>query len=193
MAMDIRVSGHQLETGLALRTHVETRLTAITNKYFSKALSSHVTFGRSPHDKFSSDIIVHVMQGLILKGRGEANDAHLAFDGASEKIEKQLRRYMRRLQDRHSQAAHALREEEAAYTVFDAGDTESEASPPEAPVIVAEMRVDIPESTVSDAVMLMDLRNTPALLFKNSGTGLHNMVYRRGDGTIGWVEPKSST
>jgi ribosomal subunit interface protein len=191
--MDIRVSGHQLETGAALQTHVETRLGAIVDKYFAKALSSNVTVGRAPHDAFACDIVTHVMQGLVLKGHGEAKDAHTAFDGAAEKIEKQLRRYMRRLQDRHAQTAHALKEEEAAYTVFDAGDVEAEAAPPEAPVIVAEMRTDIPESTVSDAVMLMDLRNTSALLFKNSGTGAHNMVYRRHDGTIGWVEPKSAT
>jgi ribosomal subunit interface protein len=190
--MDIRVSGHQLDTGAALRTHVETRLNAIKDKYFAKALSAQATVGRAPHDKFSCDIIVHVMQGLILKGRGEAADAHLAFDSAAEKIEKQLRRYMRRLQDRHEQTAHALKQEEAAYTVFDAGDVAEELAPPEAPVIVAEMSVDIPESTVSDAVMLMDLRNTPALLFKNAGTGRHNMVYRREDGTIGWVEPRSA-
>lgn len=190
--MEIRVSGHQLETGEALRTHVETRLGAIADKYFSKAISAQATFGRAPHDKFSCDIVAHVMQGLILKGRGEANEARIAFDSAAEKIEKQLRRYMRRLQNRHSQTAHALAMEEAAYTVFDAGDIEAEALPPEAPVIVAEMRVDIPEASVSDAVMLMDLRNTPALLFKNAGTGRHNMVYRREDGTIGWVEPKST-
>ncbi|MFN3452753.1 MAG: sigma 54 modulation/S30EA ribosomal C-terminal domain-containing protein, partial [Sphingorhabdus sp.] len=85
-----------------------------------------------------------------------------------------------------------LAQEEAAYTVFDGGDREEENQVPEAPVIVAEMRTDIPESTVSDAVMLMDLRNTPALLFKNTGTGRHNMVYRREDGTIGWVEPKAA-
>jgi ribosomal subunit interface protein len=190
--MDIRVSGHQVATGTALQTHVETRLGAIAEKYFSRAISAHATFNRAPHDKFSSDIVAHVMQGLVLKGRGEATDAHVAFDAAADKIEKQLRRYMRRIQDRHIQAAHALRVEEAAYTVFDAGDFQAEAAPVDAPVIVAEMRVDIPESTVSDAVMLMDLRNTSALMFKNTGTGAHNMVYRREDGTIGWVEPKSA-
>jgi ribosome-associated translation inhibitor RaiA len=155
-------------------------------------LSAHATFGRAPHDGFTSDIVMHVMQGLVLKGRGEAQDAHVALDRAAERIEKQLRRYMRRLQDRHVQTAYAVAQEEAAYTVFDAGDGEEETLLSDAPVIVAEMRVDIPESTVSDAVMLMDLRNTPALLFKNTGTGRHNMVYRREDGTIGWVEPKST-
>jgi ribosomal subunit interface protein len=190
--LDIRVSGHQVDTGLALQTLVETRLGSIAEKYFSKTLSSHATFGRAPHDSFTSDIVMHVMQGLVLKGRGEAQDAHAAFDRAAERIEKQLRRYMRRLQDRHVQTAYALAQEEAAYTVFDRGDDDEETSLPDARVIVAEMRVDIPESTVSDAVMLMDLRNTPALLFKNTGTGRHNMVYRREDGTIGWVEPKSA-
>lgn len=190
--MDIRVSGHQVETGAALQTHVETRLSGMADKYFSRALSANATFGRSPHDYFSCDIVAHVMQGVVLKGRAEAATAHIAFDGASEKIEKQLRRYMRRLQDHHSQAAYALKQEEAAYTVFDSNYAEEEEAEPTASVIVAEMATDIPEATVSDAVMLMDLRNTPALLFKNTGTGRHNMVYRREDGTIGWVEPKSA-
>jgi len=190
--MDIRVSGHQVDTGAVLQTHVETRLGSIAEKYFSKALSAHATFGRAPHDGFTSDIVMHVMHGLVLKGRGEAQDAHVALDRAAERIEKQLRRYMRRLQDRHVQTAYAVAQEEAAYTVFHGSDDDLETAVPDAPVIVAEMRTDIPESTVSDAVMLMDLRNTPALLFKNTGTGRHNMVYRREDGTIGWVEPKST-
>jgi ribosomal subunit interface protein len=190
--MEIRVSGHQVETGTALQTHVETRLSAIAGKYFSKALSANATFGKAPHDRFSCDIVCHVMQGLVLKGRADANGAHMAFDAAAERIEKQLRRYMRRLQDHHSQSAYALKQEEAAYTVFNGQDYEDDTEIVDSPVIVAEMATDIPESTVSDAVMMMDLRNTPALLFKNTGTGRHNMVYRREDGTIGWVEPKSA-
>jgi len=189
--MEIRVSGHQVETGTALQGHVEDRLSAIADKYFSRALSAHATFGRGPHEGFTCDIVAHVMQGLVLKGRGGAQDAHAAFDQAADRVEKQLRRYMRRIQDRHSQAAHALKQEEAAYTVFDTGDEEEET--PVAPAIVAELKTDIPESDVSDAVMIMDLRNTNALLFKNTGTGAHNMVYRREDGTIGWVEPKSTS
>jgi len=191
--MDIRVSGHQVETGEALQKHVEDRLSAIAAKYFSRAISAHATLGRAPHDGFSCDIVAHVMQGLVLKARGEARDAHGAFDQAADRVEKQLRRYMRRIQDRHNQAAFALKQEEAAYTVLDAGDEEQEADISDAPPIVAETRVDIPESTVSDAVMMMDLRNTTALMFKNTGTGSHNMVYRRQDGTIGWVEPKSAS
>lgn len=188
--MDIRVSGHQVDTGEALQNHARERLTAIVDKYFSKALSSHVTFGRAPAGAFRCDIITHVMQNLVLKGTGIAHDAHVALDQAAEKIDKQLRRYKRRLKDRHEEAAHAVATEEAAYVIFEepAHDHDEEVVA-DAPVVIAETRVDVPEATVSDAVMMLDLRNTTALLFKNAGTGRHNMVYRRGDGSIGWVEP----
>ena len=197
--MDIRVSGHQVETGEALRRTIEARLQAIADKYFARAISAHVTLGRGPHDNgFTCDIVAHVMQGLILKGRNDGMDAHGAFDGAADKIEKQLRRYMRRLKDKTgnhlpspSANGAAMPDDEslynARYTLFSEIDEDEE--PSDSPVIVAETRVDVPDASVSDAVMMLDLRNTNALLFRNSGTGSYNMVYRRGDGTIGWVEP----
>ena len=191
--MDIRVSGHQMETGSALQDHVADRLNAIVEKYFSRGISSQVTFGKGPGGSFSCDIITHVMQGLILKATGLAHDAHQAFEAAAEKIDKQLRRYKRRLQDRPHSPALSPRQEEAAYRIF-AGveDPEAEvaAEGEDAPMIIAETTADIPESSVADAVMMLDLRNTKALLFKNAGTGRHNMVYRRDDGSIGWVEPR---
>jgi len=191
--MDIRISGHQVETGEALKTHVQDRLQGIADKYFSRAISAEVTFGKGPHDVgFKCDIVAHVMKGLVLKGRHEAQDAHPAFDGAAEKIEKQLRRYMRRLKDRHAaetiEIAEAGAYDNAGYTLF--AESTSEEEEADAPLIVAETRVDIPDASVGDAVMMLDLRNTSALLFRNSGTGTYNMVYRRGDGTIGWVEPQ---
>ena len=187
--MDIRVSGHQIETGEALQAHAQDRLNAMVDKYFSEALSSQVTFGKAPASAFRCDIVMHVMQGVILKGAAVAQDAHVALDGAAEKIDKQLRRYKRRIKDRHEQVAHAVRAEEAAYTIFVEPEPEQEEVAADAPVVIAETRVDVPQATVSDAVMMLDLRNTNALLFKNAGTGKHNMVYRRGDGSIGWVEP----
>ena len=187
--MDIRVSGHQMATGEALQTHANERLGAIVAKYFSGALSSHVTFGKAPAGAFRCDIVTHVMHGLILKGAGIAKDAHHALDAAAEKIDKQLRRYKRRLKDRHEASAHARHEEEAAYVVFAEPEPEAEEISADAPLVIAETRVDVPTATVSDAVMLLDLRNTNALLFKNAGPDKHNMVYRRGDGSIGWVEP----
>jgi len=187
--MDIRVSGHQIETGGALQTHAQDRLTATVEKYFGQALSSSVTFNRAPAGAFRCDIVTHPVQGLVLKGAGIAQDAHVALDQAVEKIGKQLRRYKRRIKDRHAETTHALRAEEASYTVFVEPDDAEEEVSVDAPVVIAETRVDVPEATVSDAVMMLDLRNTNALLFKNAGTGKHNMVYRRGDGSIGWVEP----
>ena len=197
--MDIRVSGHQVETGDALKSHVTDRLQAVAEKYFSRALSAQVTFRNAPHGAFHCDIVCHVMTGLILKGAGEAQDAHPAFDQAADRIEKQLRRYMRRLKDRSAQTAAAEAQRDsfgtvddidgAGYTIFASGGEEEEAQ--DAPLIVAETRVDIPEASVSDAVMMLDLRNTNALLFLNAGTAAYNMVYRRHDGTIGWVEPRA--
>ena len=189
--MDIRVSGHQIDTGAALQEHASDRLNTIVEKHFSRALSSTVTFGKAPASAFAADIVLHVNHGLILKSHGQAQDAHIAFDQAAEKIEKQLRRYRRRIKDRHEQTAHALREEDAAYTVFArVEDSEAETEVvADAPPVIAETRVDIPEASVSDAVMMLDLRHTNALFFKNAGTGRHNMVYRRNDGSIGWVEP----
>jgi ribosomal subunit interface protein len=192
--MEIRVSGHQLDTGEALQTHVNDRMNAIADKYFARAISAHATFGRGPHDALTCDIVAHVMQGVVLKGHHHARDAHLAFEGAADKIEKQLRRYVRRLKDRNGSNVPAQPEPlelNAGYTVFDSGDEEQEAG--DAPLIIAETRVDVPNASVSDAVMMLDLRNTNALLFVNAATAEHNMVYRRGDGSIGWVEPQRGT
>lgn len=187
--MDIRVSGHQMATGEALQAHASDRMNAIVGKYFSGGLSSQVTFSKAPAGAYRCDIVAHVRHGLILKGAASAQDAHISLDQAAEKIDKQLRRYKRRLKDRHEQSAHARQEEEAAYVVFAEPEPEAEEINVDAPLVIAETKVDVPTATVSDAVMMLDLRNTNALLFKNAGTGKHNMVYRRGDGSIGWVEP----
>jgi len=188
--MDIRVSGHQIETGEALQQQVDERLQAIAEKYFSRAISAQVTFGKGPYDhSFTCDIVAYVPQGVVLKGSAGGPRAPVAFEQAADRIEKQLRRYKRRLKDRHEANSHAQREEEAAYVVFAEPEVEAEEVAADVPLVIAETRVDVPEATVSDAVMMLDLRNTNALLFKNAGTGRHNMVYRRGDGSIGWVEP----
>ncbi|WP_370178961.1 ribosome hibernation-promoting factor, HPF/YfiA family [Alteriqipengyuania sp.] len=187
--MDVRVSGHQIDTGASLQDNATDRLSGIVEKYFSRAISAHVTFGKEPGGAFSCDIVAHIMQGLILKARAEAHDIHQALDAAATKLEKQLRRYKRRLKDRHEAHAHSAAAEEAAYRVFAAEPDEDDAEVADAPAVVAETKTDIPEASVADAVMLLDLRDTSALFFKNAGTGRHNMVYRRHDGTIGWVEP----
>ena len=188
--MDIRVAGHQVDTGEALRSHVSDRLSAIADRYFSRAVAANVTFGRGPYEDFTCDIVAPVNQGVVLKSSNRANDAHIAFDGAADKIERQLKRYMDRLRERRVEGEGATVPQEADYTIFASPMDEEEPIPP-APAIVAETRVDIPEASVSDAVMMLDLRNTNALMFRNPKSGDYNMVYRRDDGTIGWVEPSS--
>ena len=189
--MDVTVSGHQVDTGESLREHAANRMAEITEKHFSRAVAANVTFGRGPNNDFTCDIVAPVTQGVVLKASHKAAEAQMAFNGAADRIEKQLRRYTKRLKEHKAEPASYVAN--AAYTIFsaDAG-AGAEDDAPDAPLIVAETRVDIPESSVSDAVMLMDLRHTNALMFRNSVTSEYNMVYRREDGTIGWVEPKSA-
>lgn len=189
--MEIRISGHRVDTGDALQTHVSDRLQAIADKYFQRTHSAHATFSKGPHDHgFACDIVMHVVRGVVLKASHHGQEARPAFEGAADKIEKQLRRYKRRLRDDHSgPSAMTPPEDNAGYTVFEPM-TDEEVAPGDHPVVIAETRVDVPEASVSDAVMMLDLRHTNAMLFRNAGTGTYNMVYRRNDGTIGWVEPQ---
>ncbi|GAO40079.1 hypothetical protein SCH01S_42_01220 [Sphingomonas changbaiensis NBRC 104936] len=191
--MDVRVSGHQVDVGEALRAHAEDRVRSLSDKYDARAISSTVTVGKGPHDhRFDCEIVLYVPNGVVLKGGSRGIEAQPAFEDALGKIEKQMRRYMRRLRGRGGQPAAAdLAFDNAGYTVFSLPEAEDEEiEPTDNPPVVAETRVDVPDASVSDAVMMLDLRNTNALMFKNSATGTLNMVYRRGDGTIGWVEPQ---
>ena len=187
--MDVRVAGHQVDTGESLREHAQRRVAEITDKYFSRSVGANVTFGRGPNNDFTCDILAPVAQGMVLKASYSAREAEMAFNGAADRIEKQLRRYTNRLKEHKVDEAAQAYVENASYTIFSGAGRESEQA--DFPAIVAETRVDVPESSVSDAVMLMDLRNTTALMFKNSATGQLNMIYRREDGNIGWVEPQT--
>ena len=188
--MRIQVSGKQIDIGHALRSHVESRLNEAVGKYFDRPVDAVVTFCKDGH-LFVADSSVHLSTGMTAQATARADEIYASFEASVDRMEKQLRRYKRRLKDRSAQSAHAAAVAEAidaGYTVFaPAADDETAA---DHPPVVAETRVDIPSASVSDAVMLLDLRDTTALLFRNSGTGRFNMVYRRGDGTIGWVEPQ---
>jgi ribosomal subunit interface protein len=187
--VDVRVAGHQVDTGESLREHAQRRVEDITRKYFSRSVGANVTFGRGPNNDYTCDIVAPVVQGVVLKASYSARTAEMAFNGAADRIEKQLRRYTNRLKEHKVDDSLQPYVENAGYTIFSATEAEA-ANQPDNPAIVAETRVDIPEASVSDAVMLMDLRNTNALMFRNSGTGEFNMIYRREDGNIGWVEPR---
>jgi ribosomal subunit interface protein len=188
--VEVRVAGHQVDTGESLREHAVGRMEELSQKFFSRAVGANVTFGRGPHNDFTCDIVAPVAQGVVLKASHRAAEAPMAFNGAADRIEKQLRRYVKRLREHKADQVQPY-VENAGYTVFSAPQNDDVDDTPPSPAIVAETRVDIPESSVSDAVMLMDLRNTNALMFKNSASGEFNMIYRREDGTIGWVEPRA--
>jgi hypothetical protein len=153
-------------------------------------VAANVTVSPGPHNDFVCDIVAPVAQGVVLKAHHRAPEANIAFEGAGDKIEKQLRRYAKRLREHKGNGAGNF-VEDAGYTVFaSTPDRDVEVDEPsDHPAIIAETKVDIPEASVSDAVMLLDLRNTNALLFKNRASGELNMIYRRDDGNIGWVEP----
>jgi ribosomal subunit interface protein len=187
--VDVRVAGHQVDTGETLREHAQLKIAEITGKYFARSVGANVTFGRGPNNDYTCDIIAPVSQGIVLKASYSAREPDIAFNGAADRMEKQLSRYASRLKEHKVDEEAQAYVENAAYTIFSGGNREPDGVQADFPAIIAETRADIPDSSVSDAVMLMDLRNTPALMFKNSATGELNMIYRREDGNIGWVEP----
>ena len=188
--MQVQVSGKHVDVGEALGSRISQELKEGVGKYFERGGENAEVVVSKDGYGFKVDCWVRLASGQALVTTGLGGDAHAAFTDSLEKLEKRVRRYKRRLTDRHEQADHARGEEEAAYTIFMVEEDEEKEVTADAPLVIAETRVDIPTASVADAVMMMDLRNTGALFFKNAGTGRHNMVYRRADGSIGWVEPR---
>jgi ribosomal subunit interface protein len=188
--MDIRISGRQVEVGEAFRTHATAKLQEIAQTYFPRSKSAAVTVGRIAHGVgFEVDIHMHVRQGVQLKADAKDDaEAKAAFDSAAERIAKQLRRYKRRIKAHHNDALRDLSVQVAASYVVQSTPADEEAPEGDHPIIIAETAAEIPTVSVSDAVMLMDLSHSPAMLFKNAGSGHFSMVYRRPDGNIGWVD-----
>jgi ribosomal subunit interface protein len=192
--MQIKVSGKQVDVGDALRTHAEDRLSGSIPKYIDRVTQCDVVISREAH-QFRADIVLNTgtHSNFVVKGRAEAVDAHAAFDAAAEKIEKQLRRYKRRLTDHHKtdrNEAVSISEAESRATKYVlASRAEEEEVNDDAPLIIAEKATSVETLTVSEAVMRMDLADLPALMFFNKANGRLNTVYRRADGNISWVDP----
>ncbi|MBT3173135.1 MAG: ribosome-associated translation inhibitor RaiA [Rhodospirillaceae bacterium] len=189
--MQLSVSGKHLDVGDSLRAHVEERLSSAVGKYFDRAIDAMVQFSKARH-LYRSDISVHAGRGIRVQAHGEADDIQAAFDAAAERVEKRLRRYHRRLTDHHADKFDIETAMAATQTVIEA--EHEDASEPEqgadGPVTVAETTTPVHTLTVSAAVMRLDLEEAPVLMFRNSGHGRLNVVYRRADGNIGWVDPK---
>ena len=206
--MQINVAGKQIDLSDALRTRVTEHLDVIAEKYFDDALEANVTFGRA-RSFFTCDINVHAARGLLLRGEGEAADAHSAFDDAAEHIAKRLRRYRRRVNDHSRDQSQQRRRPEVGRQYVlrqDEPPPPSERGPgARGPAtwmngsasgayatIIAEQPADIARLTVGEAVMRLDLADQAVLMFRNSASSEINVVYRRTDGHIGWLDPTAA-
>jgi ribosomal subunit interface protein len=188
--MGLRISGKNIDIGEAFRSHAELRVGNAVGKYFDGGFTGHVTLEREGSG-FKTDCAVHLDTGVVLQAEGRGQDAHQSFDQAAERIEKRLRRYKGRLKEHHtSRRAEAI---PATAYVIEAPDENSEAPESTEPTIIAEEATSLQTLTVSGAVMAMDLTDAPVVVFRNAGHGGVNVVYRRSDGHIGWIDPALST
>ncbi len=189
--MDISVKGKQVDVGDALRGHAESHLVDTVTKYFDNALDSNVVFSRDGNG-FRADISVHAGRGMTMQGRASATDAYAAFDGALERIAKRLRRYKKRIRDHRKGDAAGDEMIAAQYAVIAADPDGETVSEDDHPAIIAEMAHEIATLTVGEAVMRLDLADSPALMFRNRAHDVLNVVYRRADGNVGWIDPYNS-
>jgi ribosomal subunit interface protein len=200
--MQLSVTGKQTEIGEALRRHVEGSLGSILEKYFKTAIEAHVIVSKEAHLS-RAEISIHIGRGIVVNARASASEAYLAFDAAAERLAKQLRRYKRRLRDHHAKGREPAGVSERAmdYVLAPVEEEEAEVAAAEgeenetggangAPAVIAEMSTELPSLTVGEAAMRMDLAEAPVLLFRNRSHGELNLVYRRADGNIGWIDPE---
>lgn len=193
--MQVSITGKQFDVGDALRSHVEDRLADAVAKYFDHAIEATVVLSRQGKGKLiRADISVHVGRGITLQGHAETEDAYGAFDAAAERIAKRLRRYKRRLRDHRRKSGAAAADALLAqqYILAESSEDETEAEQNAQPVVIAEMTTAIETMTVGEAVMRMDLAEAPVVVFQNSAHGGINVVYRRNDGNIGWIDPQGN-
>jgi ribosomal subunit interface protein len=187
--MKLSVKGKQIDVGDALRTHVQTQLKEVVDKYFGDSIEAAVTFSRDAH-LFRADITVHAARGVLLQSNASADQPYPAFDAALTRLSGRLRRHKTKITQQHHDNT---REEAASLTansfVLHGDEAGSDEEVGDNPTVVAEMTTPVETLTVGEAVMRLDLGDLPALLFRNRGHGGLNMIYRRPDGNIGWVDP----
>ena len=186
--MRYQISGKQIDIGGALQGHVETEIEGILAKYAGRPTEAQVVFSKSGHEHVC-ETVVHLSTGLTAQATGRANEIYAAFDAASEKMDKQLRRYKRRLKDHHKERSNPVELSDAGSYILAPTEEDESAESDTGPVIVAEMQAKIPSLSVGEAVMQMELAHAPVLVFRNEKNSGINVVYRRDDGNIGWVDP----
>lgn len=200
--MDMTVQGKQIDVGDSLREHVTDKLSDIDQKYFNHATDATVTFSREGHSGslFKVNISFNVGKNIQVITEATEADPYVAFDTASEKAAKRLRRYKRRLRDHHHRSEKTPEEEmmkARAYTLLQENQevVEQDNDEPDHkdPTIIAEVQTHIETMSISEAVMRMELADQNAVMFRNGANDKISMVYLRGDGNIGWLEPDTNT
>ena len=192
--MDITVQGKNIDVGSALKSHVEEHLEQSVNKYFNHAIHATVTVSKEKTNLFKVDISINVGRGIVLQAQEIANDPYPAFDTANKILASRVKKYKSRLRDHHKRISELTEDDlsslPAKYTAFQHMDDGAEA-PDEGDeaTVIADLHVMIPTLSVGEAVMRLELSDAPALMFKNSAHGGLNMIYRRKDGHVGWVDP----
>lgn len=189
--MRYQISGKQLDVGDALQQHVKTELGAVMEKYSQRPTDAIVVFSRDAH-LFVCEATVHLSSGLTVQSRGQSTEIYAAFDSGREKMDKQLRRYKRRLKDHNRAASNPVEFAGAPSYILAASDDSDESAEPDSlqPMIIAEMETRIPSLSAGEAVMQMELGQSNVLIFRNERHGGLNVVYRREDGNIGWIDPQ---
>lgn len=190
--MRYQISGKQIDIGEALQTHVKAELGEVVEKYAQRPTEAVVVFSRSAHE-FVCEAVIHLATGLTAQAKGHATEIYAAFESCREKMDKQLRRYKRRLRNHHADRSQPVEfGEGAAYILAPSGEPEDNDTDTLQPVVIAEMETKIPSITVGEAVMQLELAGQRLLVFRNEGHGGVNVVYRRDDGNIGWIDPRNS-
>lgn len=189
--MSLRISGKHMDIGDSLKSRIEGRISDAVDKYFGHGFSGHVTMEKSG-SFFLADCILHLDSGINLQASAREPEAFASFDKAAERIEKRLRRYKRKLKDHHANG-NTGEQAMAAYTVMSTPDDDEELGEDFAPLVVAESSTSVRTQTVAMAVMQLELMDEPVNVFKNAASGTVNIVYRRTDGNIGWIDPSSES
>lgn len=190
--MRYQITGKQIDIGEALQTHVQNELGAILEKYAGRPTDANVVFSKGRHE-FVCEATVHLSTGLTAQAKAHDTEIYAAFDSCGEKMDKQLRRYKRRLKDHHKERSQPVELSDAGSYILAASEEENGSEPESLnPMIVAEMETKIPSLSVGEAVMQMELGNAPVLVFRNERHSGVNVVYRRDDGNIGWIDPRNA-
>lgn len=190
--MRYQISGKQIDIGEALQTHVREELGTTVNKYAGRPTEAYVVFSKSAHE-YVCEAVVHLSTGLTAQAKAHATEIYAAFDACCEKMDKQLRRYKRRLKDHHKERSQPVELSDAGSYILAPSDESGEAEQDSvSAMIIAEMESKIPSLSVGEAVMQMELADAPVLVFTNEKHSGINVVYRREDGNIGWIDPRQT-